>query len=76
MPISTPRVVPSGIVIRSLTSMTHPPRLQFGGRRRGRAMDVLIAGSLLSLVICVAGLLAEWRHIAARQRHAATRKPW
>ncbi len=37
-------------------------------------MDVLIAGSLLSLMICVGALLTEWRLVSPGQRHTATHR--
>jgi hypothetical protein len=41
----------------------------------GKAMDVLIAGSLLSLMICVGALAAEWRLLAPRARKAPSDSP-
>jgi hypothetical protein len=38
-------------------------------------MDVLIAGSLLSLMICVGALLVEWRLLSPVQRSESASKP-
>jgi hypothetical protein len=38
-------------------------------------MDVLIAGSLLSLLLCDGALLAEWRLLSPGQRGGSASKP-
>lgn len=38
-------------------------------------MDVLIAGSLLSLMICVGALVMEWRLLQCGPRDIVTPKP-